>query len=481
MSKRNIVFFILAIPLLIIGLVVAFWNPNWFKSDIEQQLETVPHVDVTFGNIQHSLMSPGDLVVENIQLSGELVSGNIASLTIKTQVNPLFSKQVIVDEIILDKPNLSFNALALTQIPTEPAASDAMPTQESEPLPIELLLVKSVKVQNANLQDISEQKLFSVNNLNISVENIGIVENSLVLTPEQMQPVSLNISTGRTQIATYFTGILKLALEGNGKTIVLEDLQAKTEKSLITLNGTIQDPLNTPLLSLTLDDSQLNLDEFSAFFEDLPVKPAGSVNFSGQIDDFLLADNTDALLQNLTGEFNLDFNQGKLIGIDVNQMVKALKATQEADMTDIGSFLLTGPVGILASQIYDLGSGTKGLKGETSISQLQFSTQIDHGVFDLQKTAIATDKYRMALSGGLDLVSNKFNDFTFSLLDEKGCVDIQQVFKGDFDDPSGTVRDTLFNTVTGPISGLFKGLVKPKKNCKPVYEGEVEHPTGSNN
>ena len=266
MSKRNIVFFVLAIPLLLIGFITVFWNPNWFKDDIQKQLEAVPHVGVTFGHIQHSLMTPGDLVVEDIQLNGELVSGTIGSLTIKTQVNPLFSKQVIVDEIVLDKPNLRFNALALTQIPSEAPSSEPVPTQDNSPLPIQQLLVKSVKIQNADLADISEQKLFSVSNLNISVRNIGLVENSLMLTPEQMQPVSLHVSTGRTQIADYFTGILQLALQGNGKSIVLEDLQAKTEKSLIALNGTMQNPLPTPQVSLKLNDSQVNLDEFSVFF-----------------------------------------------------------------------------------------------------------------------------------------------------------------------------------------------------------------------
>lgn len=483
MSKRNIIFFILAIPLLLLGIIAAFWNPNWFKSDIEQQLETVPHVSIDFGDIEHSLFTPGDLAVNDIQLNGELVSGNIGSLSVKTQVNPLLSKQVIVDEIVLDSPNLNFNALALTQLPKEEAQPESQEPEagSNEPLPIQQLLVKSIKIKNATLTDISEQKLFSVSGLNISLENIDLIENGLVLPPESMPPVSLNVSTGRTQIANYFTGILQLALQGNGKEVNLSNFEAKTKKSLISLNGTVSNPLETPTMSFNLNDSKIDLNEFSDLFADLPIKPAGAVNVSGKINDFLVSDSKEAMMQSLTGGLKLGFQQGKIQGIDINQMVSALKASRETDAKDIGSLLLTGPVGILATQFVDLGSGSLALTGETEIPQLTFNTQIEQGTLNLEDTAFATDEYRMALSGGVDLVTSQFKDFTFSLLDDKGCADIEQTLNGDFSNPEGAIADTLLNTVAAPLAGLFKGLTQPKKECKPVYQGNVKHPEGSKN
>ncbi len=488
MSKRNIVFFILAIPLILIGIIAAFWNPNWFKSNIENQLETVPHVGIEFGEIQHSLLSPGEIAVNDIALSGELVSGSIGSLSVKTQVNPLLSKQVIVDEIVLDSPNLNFNALALTQLPQEQGTEEAskdnteIPPSESEPLPIQQLLVKTIKIKNATLTDISEQKLFSITGLNLSLDNIDVIENGSILPPEAMPPVSLNISTGKTQIANYFTGILQLALQGNGKAVTLSNLEAKTQNSVVSLSGTVTNPLQTPTVSLNINDSKVDLDEFSMFFADLPIKPAGAVNLSGNIDEFLLADTKEAMMQSLSGGLQLGFRQGKIDGIDINQMVSALKATRETDAKDIGSLLLTGPVGILATQFVDLGSGTLALTGETQIPQLLFNTKIDQGTLNLEDTAFATDEYRMALSGGVDLVTSQFKDFTFALLDDKGCADIEQTLNGDFSNPEGAVADTLLNTVAAPLAGLFKGLTQPsKKECSPVYQGDVKHPQGSKN
>ena len=95
---------ILLVLALIPVLLVSLWDPNWFKSDIDQQLENVSSIGVQFDRIEHSLLQPGKLAIQNIELKGDVLSGSVQSLQIKAALKPLLNKRVVVEEIKLVNP-----------------------------------------------------------------------------------------------------------------------------------------------------------------------------------------------------------------------------------------------------------------------------------------------------------------------------------------------------------------------------------------
>ncbi|UAA38358.1 hypothetical protein KIH87_16975 [Paraneptunicella aestuarii] len=478
MSKSSVVKIILVLPILFILAVLLLWDPNWFKQDIEAQLKTVPHVGVKFGNIHHSLMSPGELSVQDIKLDGELVQGNIKALQVITQVNPLLSKEVIVDDITLNSPQLTFdmdkiNALAKANEGKEKPQPE---TKTQIALPVTQARIQNIHITNASIKDVSSQQLIDISGLNITISNVQLVSNSQILTPENMPDVKLALSSDSNNVMGQVLGKLTMALSGNIHKINLQQLSLATESSKLNLTGQFLDVMTNPQASLKIADSQLSLADFSHFFKDLPIQPVGQLSLAGSLDNLMATADTQTLLKSLNGNIDLGLDNAKLEGIDINQVVKAIKESRETDLKDIGGFLISGPIGILATQLFDLGSGSLAMEGETKIPQLLFKSQIDKGVLNMQDTAFATDKYRIALDGGIDIAAQKFKDFTFSILDSKGCADIKQTLNGDINSPKSAVANSLLETVISPIKGLLGGVSKKLSDCKPVYEGEVKHP-----
>ena len=483
MSKSKLLLTILGllIVLCVVAIValVALWNPNWFKDDIDKQLTTIPHVQLNFDNLEHSLTTPGDLSINQIGLQGELIQGNIKALRVSAQVNPLLDKQAIIDEVIIDSPVLEFDVNKLKAFAAANAAQEPAPetTPTQQPLPIDLLKVNRFVIKNASFKDVSSDQLVAVQGLNLTLDNLKLVEQGLPLTPETLPPVMMQLTTEQLSVMGQSLGQLALALTGNAQSINLTQFDAITPQSEIHLTGNVSSPLTNPLVNLDFADSKITLEEFSHFYGDLPIQPSGKINFSGALQNLTTTGELTDILAGLDGNVALGLNQGKLLGIDVNQVVSAIKQSRETDLKDIGGFLISGPIGILATQFFDLGTGSAAMQGETVIPDLQFNSEMVKGTLNLSDTAFATDQYRMALDGGLNLAKSTFQDFTFSILDEQGCADIQQTLNGDISSPKSAVANTLLETVISPLKGLFKGVAKQvDSSCDPVYQGSVAHP-----
>jgi len=98
------------------------------------------------------------------------------------------------------------------------------------------------------------------------------------------------------------------------------------------------------------------------------------------------------------------------------------------------------------------------------------------GVAQAQDVAMATAENRLALRGGLDFVNDRFIDVTMAVIDDKGCVKVQQKI-------SGTFRETVvenpsfFRSITGPARNLIKkGIDLLGGDCQVFYAGAVAPP-----
>ncbi len=75
------------------------------------------------------------------------------------------------------------------------------------------------------------------------------------------------------------------------------------------------------------------------------------------------------------------------------------------DFLDVGSFLVTGPLGLIANQVANLGkAGLTATSGETRLQSVHLESAFDQGVMQTRYVALATDKFRVAFDGQFNLV-----------------------------------------------------------------------------
>ena len=89
---------------------------------------------------------------------------------------------------------------------------------------------------------------------------------------------------------------------------------------------------------------------------------------------------------------------------------------------------------------------------------------------------MATNENRIALTGSLDYVNERFNDVTVAVVDGKGCAKVRQKIRGPFRKPE-VEKVSVLQTVGGPLLSLFKqakGLFG--KPCEVFYSGSVAPP-----
>ncbi|BDX08305.1 AsmA-like C-terminal region-containing protein [Planctobacterium marinum] len=557
-ARKNILIGLISIPLLLILVTVLAWDANWFKGQATPFLEDIESHSISFNDIEHSLLTPGKIKLNDITLAGPVAKGDIGTLIADVNVLDAFSKNIVVNEIRLLAPRIDIDMQALNDwlaIQTEKPAAE--PHGKPGALPVNRIVVKKISIENANFRDTSALQQFLLDNLTLTLKNLNIAENAEIIILQDHAPITASLSIEDITAQGANLGKLSSNITATEKTINIQHFQLASQSSQLALSGTIKNPkeqadiqlgiadsklnladfaplapeLPIPLqgllslmgninaqgelanpqslisnlsselkisldtakslldiesvinseqgeqaIKLQINDSQISMDEFQGLLKDSPVLPSGNVKLSGLLDARGILENPNSLLQTLSGNLALGLENGKLTGIDINKIVKGFKDSKESDWKDVGSFLVTGPIGILAANIFDLGSGAATSGGETLIPQLRVNGAMDNGAILFKDTALATDKYRLAFDGQVNPAQKTFKNFTFALLDKAGCADIKQTLNGAMSNPSSAIAQSLLDSAIAPISGLLKTLKNSASQCTPFYQGEVVHP-----
>jgi len=93
--------------------------------------------------------------------------------------------------------------------------------------------------------------------------------------------------------------------------------------------------------------------------------------------------------------------------------------------------------------------------------------------------AMATQKRRIAMKGGLNFNDNRFEDVVVAVVDPQGCAMLTQEVRGPFDRPAiGNIN--VLKSLTSPVKNLFKSALKlfSNKPCVEFYSGSVPPPEG---
>lgn|SRR5271165_2847892 len=161
---------------------------------------------------------------------------------------------------------------------------------------------------------------------------------------------------------------------------------------------------------------------------------------------------------------------------DLDRELSRYESTQNFDLIDVGAFLLAGPLGVAVTKGYDYARVFGSAGGSSEIPRFISEWQIEHGVAQATDVAMTTNKNRLALHGSLDFVGEQFQDVTVALVDEQGCVRVQQKVRGPFTKPD-VQKPNVLVSVTGPVRKLLKQanhLVGGR--CDVFYAGALPPP-----
>jgi AsmA protein len=183
------------------------------------------------------------------------------------------------------------------------------------------------------------------------------------------------------------------------------------------------------------------------------------------------------LKQTAAGQISLRGKNLILNGRDLDQAFARYESSQTFNLVDVGAFFFVGPVGLVVTKGYNFASIFQGSEGRSEIRTLVSDWKVERGVAHAQDVAMATNKNRVALHGGLDFVNERFDDVTVALIDAKGCAKLRQKIRGSFQNPVVEKPGTL-KSLTGPVRKLLKKVrsIFPGGECDVFYAGSVAPP-----
>jgi len=201
----------------------------------------------------------------------------------------------------------------------------------------------------------------------------------------------------------------------------------------------------------------------------------GSMDFSANLS--MQGKTVNEMKQTTGGEVSLHGENLVLHGRDLDREFARFESSQNFNLVDVGAFFFAGPVGLAVTKGYNFASIFQGSGGRSDIRILVSDWKVERGVAQAQDVAMATNKNRVALQGGLDFVNQRFNHVTVALVDAKGCAKVQQKIRGSFRKPV-VEKPNILTSITGPAVKLLKKGAElfPGGKCDVFYAGSVAPP-----
>ena len=220
--------------------------------------------------------------------------------------------------------------------------------------------------------------------------------------------------------------------------------------------------------------SQFHIDEFLKTLSPQNLTE-GSMDFSANLS--MQGKTVSKLKQTMEGQISLRGKNLTLNGRDLDREFARYETSQNFNLVDVGALFFAGPVGLAVTKGYNFASILQGSGGRSNIRTVVSDWKVERGIAQSQDVAMATDKNRVALQGGLDFVNQRFDDVTVALIDAKGCIRVQQKIHGDFKKPV-VENPSALKSLTGPVVKLLKklGSLFPGRECEVFYAGSVAPP-----
>lgn len=285
-------------------------------------------------------------------------------------------------------------------------------------------------------------------------------------------------ASGKVKVRKFWTpgftiNEIESDLVGSNDTLTLgfecKTLDAQMEQGELMLTMTD----SQPAYGLRYSVAQANLE---SLIKEMSTKKlmSGKINYT--LDLSTAGKDWATLKRNLGGTIEISGQSLLLYGIDVDNILKKYKKSQNFNLTDVGAVLVAGPIGLAVTKGTDFASlATVSFdQGEqTQIDTLYARWNLNHLQLQTEDVAFTTPLNRIAISGQLDLMTETVPGITIAVIDRKGCSLMDQQLSGKFGGlQSGKLNIT--KTLLGSVINFVHAVAGV--DCTPVYSGRVKHP-----
>jgi uncharacterized protein involved in outer membrane biogenesis len=204
----------------------------------------------------------------------------------------------------------------------------------------------------------------------------------------------------------------------------------------------------------------------------------GTVNFSADLT--ATGKSTVEAKQSLNGDLSLNGENLMLYNINIDALITKYERSQNMNLVDVAAVFLAGPFGPVLTKSYNLGRLYEESQGGKGIIRKLVSVwKVKNGIAEARDVALAAKKQRIAMTGGLNFINERFVDVTIAALDKQGCVVYSEKVHGPFRKPQ-IEKESAFRSIAGsllnPLGDAWEFL--QGKECTVFYSGSVAQPEG---
>jgi len=454
---------------LVVMAALLFMDVNVYKPRLEAAASGSLGMEVRVGGRLGIGFFPGLLLtLEDVHIRNrgtEVASAREARLGI--DLLPLLRKHVRIGKIALKQPRISIerDRDGTSNFERPEAAGGTLPALE----------LVNVSLSNGTLRYNDKQSGvgFEAVGCSLDVRRLRLAGGK---SPDFMKTLSAtaNLACGEIRTKDFAVSDLKLSVAGKGgvfdlKPVVMRVFGGKGSGSIrADYSGAV------PLYDVRYSLSQLRIEEFLKTLSPNMVAE-GSMDFSANLS--MQGKTVNEMKQTAEGQISLRGENLTLHGRDLDKEFARYESSQNFNLVDVGAFFFAGPVGLAVTKGYNFASIFQGSGGRSEIRMLVSDWKVEHGVAQAQDVAMATNKNRVALRGGLDFVNQQFNHVTVALVDAKGCAKVRQRIRGSFRKPV-VEKPNILTSITGPAVKLLKKGAElfPGGECDVFYAGSVAPP-----
>ncbi len=471
-SRRTITVVFGALIGLLVLVAIAlflFLDVNAYKPRFEAAVSEMLGMEVKVGGRLGIGFFPGLLVtLEDVHIRNrgtEVATARAARIGIDFLA--LLHKGLQIEQITLEHPTISIERDRDGKFNFEQSE------EGREPLPN--LNLARISLSNGNFRyvDRASGEGFEAGDCSLDVSRLQLSGRE---RPDIMKNLSFaaDLACGKILTKDYAASDLKFSVAGQRGSFDLKPVAMRIFSG--QGSGSIRADFTgaVPLYQVRYTLSQFRIDEFLKILSPQEIAQ-GSMDFSANLS--MQGKTLNELRQAAAGQITLRGENLTLNGRDLDREFARYESSQHFNLVDVGAYVLIGPLGLIVTKGYNFARIYQGSGGHSEIRTLVSDWKVDHGVAQAQDVAMATNKNRIALHGGLDFSNERFDDLTVALIDAKGCAKVQQKIRGTFKKPVVEKPSTL-KSLAGPVSKLVNKVrnLFPGGKCDVFYAGSVASP-----
>jgi AsmA protein len=345
-----------------------------------------------------------------------------------------------------------------------------------------LLAIKKVSISQGSLvyADETSSEKIEADDLDLSLRNLFFNGTDSL---EPFKNISFTADTRCKTLKLHNFTLMNLVMSATGGKGIFDIKPVSMSIFGGTGTGNIHVDLTGPLphYRVVYSLNRVRIEDLLELYSLKKISPKtieGPINFSADLT--AIGKSADEMKRSLNGDLSLNGKNLMLYNIDIDAYIMKYERSRNFNLVDLAAFLLAGPIGPVLTKSYNFASLYEESQGGKGIVRKLVSVwKVKNGIAEARDVALASEKQRIAMTGGLNFINEQFVDLTVAVLDKQGCALYGEKVHGPFREPQ-IEKESVFRSIAGsvlnPLGDAWKFL--QGKECLVFYSGSVAQPDG---